>query len=94
MVEVHPLFEEIARKRGFFSEELMEKIAETGTIADLPQVPDDVRRIFVTAHEISPEWHVEMQAAFQKHTDNAVSKTINFPHTATIEDVELSLIHI
>jgi len=88
MVEVHPLFEEIARKRGFFSEELMEKIAETGTVADLPQVPDDVRRIFVTAHEISPEWHVEMQAAFQKHTDNAVSKTINFPHTATIEDVE------
>jgi ribonucleoside-diphosphate reductase alpha chain len=84
---VNPHFERIATARGFNSPALMEKVAQHGTIHDLPEVPEDVRRLFVTAHEIAPEWHVRMQAAFQKHTDNGVSKTINLPESATIEDV-------
>jgi ribonucleoside-diphosphate reductase alpha chain len=87
LTEVEPLFEEVARKRGFYSRELMEGIAEKGSIQDFPDIPEDVKRIFVTAHDISPEWHVRMQAAFQKYTHNAVSKTINFPHEATVEEV-------
>lgn len=88
LLEVNPLFEEVARNQGFYSQELMNKIAGTGSIQGLPEVPPDIQRIFVTAHDISPEWHIRIQAAFQKHTDNAVSKTINFPHDATREDVE------
>jgi ribonucleoside-diphosphate reductase alpha chain len=90
LTEVEPLFEEIARKRGFYSRELMQKIAEKGSIHDFTDIPEDIKRIFVTSHDISPEWHVRMQAAFQKYTHNAVSKTINFPHEATIEDVSHS----
>ncbi len=84
---VNPHFEAVARKRGFYSEALMEKVAAHGTVQDLTDVPEDVRRVFVTAHEVAPEWHVRMQAAFQKHTDNGVSKTINLPNVATVEDV-------
>jgi ribonucleoside-diphosphate reductase alpha chain len=84
---VNPHFEIVARKRGFHSDELMEKVAEHGTLHDIPEVPEDVRRVFVTAHEIAPEWHVRMQAAFQKYTDNGVSKTINLPNSAAAEDV-------
>jgi ribonucleoside-diphosphate reductase alpha chain len=87
LVEVNPLFEDIAVKRGFYSRDLMERIAEHGSVQDIPEVPEDVRRIFVTAHDIAPEWHVRMQAAFQRYTDNAVSKTVNFPNSATVEDV-------
>ncbi|MDD4954035.1 MAG: vitamin B12-dependent ribonucleotide reductase [Candidatus Omnitrophica bacterium] len=87
LVEVDPLFEEIAKERGFYSRQLMEKIAENTSIQDMEEVPADVRRIFVTAHDISPEWHVRMQAAFQKYVHNATSKTINFAHDAKIEDV-------
>ncbi len=87
LTEVEPLFEEAAHRRGFYSRELMEGIAEKGSIQHFPNIPEDVRRIFVTAHDIQPEWHVRMQAAFQKYTHNAVSKTINFPHEATIEEV-------
>jgi len=87
LVEVHPLFEQIAKARGFYSPELMKVIAEHGTVQDIDAVPEDVRRLFVTAHDITPEDHIRMQAAFQKHTDNAVSKTVNFCNSATKEDV-------
>ncbi|HOP70476.1 MAG: vitamin B12-dependent ribonucleotide reductase [Bacillota bacterium] len=87
LVEVNPRFQRVAEARGFYSQELMEKIAEHGTLHGISEVPDDVKRIFVTAHEITPEWHVKMQAAFQKYTHNAVSKTVNFRREATREDV-------
>ncbi|BDV43469.1 ribonucleotide-diphosphate reductase subunit alpha [Geotalea uraniireducens] len=88
LVEVNPIFEEIAKEGGFYSDELMQRIAEHGTVQDIHEIPEEVRRAFVTAHDITPEVHIEMQAAFQKYTDNAVSKTVNFPNSATIEDVE------
>ena len=87
LVEVHPLFEKIAKEAGFHSAELMERIAAHGTIRDMDEIPAEIRAVFVTAHDITPEDHIRMQAAFQKHTDNAVSKTVNFPNQATIEDV-------
>ena len=88
LVEAHPIFREVAKERGFFSAQLMKDIAEAGGIKDLAEVPPDVKRLFTTAHDVSPEWHIKMQAAFQAHTDNAVSKTVNFPNSATREDVE------
>jgi ribonucleoside-diphosphate reductase alpha chain len=90
LVEVEPLFEEIAKARGFYSQELMEKIAEKSSIREIAEIPEDIKRVFVTAHDISPEWHVRMQAAFQKYVHNATSKTINFSHEASVEDVRKS----
>ena len=87
LVEVHPYFQKLARERGFYSEALMQKIVEQGNLDNLTEIPADVRRIFVTTQDIAPEWHIRIQAAFQEHTDNAVSKTINFPFTATKEDI-------
>ena len=87
LVEVIPLFEQVARARGFYSPDLIETIAEHGSCQGVEGVPPDVQRIFVTAHDIAPDWHIRMQAAFQKYTDNAVSKTINFPNQATQADV-------
>ncbi|MDD5669062.1 MAG: vitamin B12-dependent ribonucleotide reductase, partial [Candidatus Omnitrophica bacterium] len=92
LVEVDPLFEQVAKERGFYSRELMEKIAETGSVRHIDGVPEDVKRVFVTSHDISPEWHVKMQAVFQKYTHNAVSKTINFPYSAGIDDVRKAYI--
>lgn len=87
LVEVNPYFERIARERGFYSEELMRNIAERGSVRGMDEVPEDVQRVFGTALDIAPVWHIRMQAAFQRFTDNAVSKTVNFPEDATPEDV-------
>lgn len=88
LIEINPYFEKIAKERGFWSRELIEKIADRGSLRDFPEIPVDVKELFVTAHDISPADHIAMQAAFQKHVDNAVSKTVNFPHDATPKDVE------
>jgi ribonucleoside-diphosphate reductase alpha chain len=87
LVEVNPLFAEIAVKEGFYSDELMEQIAEHGSCDGLAGVPEKSAKLFATAHDITPVWHIKMQAAFQRHTDNAVSKTVNFSRTATRGDV-------
>jgi ribonucleoside-diphosphate reductase alpha chain len=87
LVEVNPYFAAEAQRRGFYSPELMKMIAHHGTVSDIDEVPEDLRRLYVTAHDIEPVWHIKMQAAFQEHTDNAVSKTVNFSHDATPQDV-------
>ena len=86
LVEANPYFEAVAKQEGFFSEQLMEQLVEKGSLETL-NVPQWVKDVFRTSHDISPEWHVKMQGAVQQHTDNSVSKTINFPHDATEEDV-------
>ncbi len=88
LIDVNPYFEKIAKERGFWSRDLMERVAEKGSIQDFKKIPDDIKAIFVTAHDISPLEHIRMQAAFQKYVDNAVSKTVNFPNKATPKDVE------
>ena len=88
LIEVNPYFEKVAKERGFWSRELMEKIADKGSIKEFNEVPDDVKAVFITAHDIAPTEHITMQAAFQKFVDNAVSKTVNFPHNAAPKDVE------
>lgn len=88
LFETNPLFEQIAKERGFYSAELLEEIAATGSVQKIEGVAEEVKQLFVTALDIKPEWHVRMQAAFQKHTDNAVSKTVNLPTEATVEDVK------
>lgn len=87
LVEVNPLFEDIAVKRGFYSRELMALIADHGSVHGIEDVPADVQQAFVTAHDIAPDWHIKMQAAFQKFCDNAVSKTVNFGSEASPDDV-------
>ena len=87
LTEVHDILIGRLKAAGVYSEELMAKIIEHGTLADIPEIPSDIRRVFVCSHDISPEWHIRMQAAFQRHTDNAVSKTVNFKNSATKEDV-------
>jgi ribonucleoside-diphosphate reductase alpha chain len=88
LLEIQPTFEKVAKERGFYSRDLMLKVAKTGSIQNMEEVPEDVQRVFVTALDIDPEWHVRMQAAFQKYVDNAVSKTVNLPNDATVEDVK------
>jgi ribonucleoside-diphosphate reductase alpha chain len=87
LVEVNPYFEQVAKDRGFYSPELMKDLALGGKIRDIEGIPEDVKRIFVTAYDIAPEWHVKMQAAFQRSCDSAVSKTVNFAYEATPEDI-------
>jgi ribonucleoside-diphosphate reductase alpha chain len=87
MTEVNHVFERAAREGGYWSDELVAFLAEGGSLQERDDVPQSAKEVFVTAHEVEPEWHVRMQAAFQRHTDNAVSKTINFPRDATVEDV-------
>ncbi|OFV68221.1 MAG: ribonucleotide-diphosphate reductase subunit alpha [Candidatus Syntrophoarchaeum caldarius] len=87
LVEINSVFEEVARRRGFYSHELMQKILRTGSISEIAEIPDDVKDVFQIAMDISPDWHVKMQAAFQRYVDNGVSKTVNLPPDATIESV-------
>jgi len=92
LIEIHPIFLDTAKKRGFYSDELIDKLIDKGSIRDFEEIPEDVRKVFVVSHDISPEWHIKMQSAFQKYIDNAVSKTINFPNNATVEDIYNSFI--
>jgi ribonucleoside-diphosphate reductase alpha chain len=87
LLEVHPVFAEVAKAREFYSDELMEEISHHKSLAEIEEIPADVRRVFVTSYDISPEWHIRMQGVFQKHTDNAVSKTVNFRNEATRDDI-------
>lgn len=87
LIEINPYFEEVAKKEGFYSPKLIDDLASGKKLRELEGIPEWVKRVFVTAHDIAPEWHVKIQAAFQRHTDNAVSKTVNLPHYATKEDV-------
>lgn len=85
--QVDPYFAEVAKREGFYSDALMRRIAREGTLHNIAEVPEHIKRVFVTAHDITPADHINMQAAFQMHTDNAVSKTVNFRHEATKEEV-------
>ncbi len=88
MLEVNPYFEAEARSLGILTRDLLEDIAKKGSVSDIEELPEEMRRVYITAHDITPADHIRMQAAFQKYTDNAVSKTVNFPNQATIRDVE------
>ncbi len=91
LFETNQYFLRVAKELGFYSDDLLEKIEKNnGSVQGIEEVPEHVQKIFVTARDISPEWHVKMLAAFQKYTDNGVSKTINFPNQATVEDVRLA----
>lgn len=92
LLEVNPVFEKYMKTHGLYTENLMNKIAKCGSVAHIEELPDEVKRIFVIAHDISPYWHVKMQAAFQQFTDNAVSKTVNFIESATREDIKKTYI--
>lgn len=87
LTETNPILREALEKRGLYNDELMRKIAKAGSLAHIEEIPEDMKRVFVAAHDVSPAWHIRMQAAFQRHTDNAVSKTVNFAQDATREDV-------
>ncbi len=89
LLEVNPLLENVLKSRNLWTQELMEKIAETGKLGNL-DLPEDIKRLFITAQEIDPDWHVLMQATFQKYCDSGVSKTINLPFEATREDIAKS----
>ncbi|QLG69997.1 MAG: Ribonucleotide reductase of class II (coenzyme B12-dependent) [Candidatus Woesebacteria bacterium] len=85
---INPFFEEMLKEKGIWSQELVDRVIEKGMVRDMEELPEDIKNVFGTAHEINPEWHIRMQAAFQESTENAVSKTINLRHEATVEDVK------
>jgi ribonucleoside-diphosphate reductase alpha chain len=87
LIESNQILVNQLKEAGIFSEKIMEKVVEQGTLQHIDEIPDSIKQVFVCAHDVSPVWHVKMQAAFQKHTDNAVSKTVNFPASSTKEDV-------
>ncbi len=87
LFEMHPIFEEIAKDKGFYSQEIITEIARSGSLQKVKGVPDEVKKVFVTAFDVSPAQHLKIQAAFQEYTDNSVSKTINLPSEATVDDV-------
>jgi len=87
LVMTNPVFLSVAKDMGFYSEQLIKEIAKKGTLDGFDEVPVEIKRVFTVAHDVSPVWHIKLQAAFQKYTDNAVSKTVNFPHSATEKDV-------
>jgi len=89
LLYINPYFEKAMKNAGIYSKSIMEKIAEAGSVQHFAEIPDNIKNIYVTSHDITPEWHIKMQAAFQKYTDNAVSKTINFKKEATKEDVRM-----
>jgi ribonucleoside-diphosphate reductase alpha chain len=86
MVEGNPYFEAVAKQEGFYSETLMEELAQTGSLETM-DIPEWVKDVFRVSHDIAPDWHVKMQGAVQEYVDNSVSKTINFPHDATVEEI-------
>ncbi len=88
LVEVNPVFEKRVREMGLYSQALMEEVARRGSLREVEGIPEELKRVFVTAHEVPPAQHIKMQAAFQRHTNNAVSKTVNFPSSATPQDIE------
>jgi ribonucleoside-diphosphate reductase alpha chain len=88
LIETNPIFEDMAKTEGFYTEELMRKIARSGSIREFDNIPESFKRLFVTSHDVTPEWHIRIQSAFQRYVDNAVSKTVNFPNKATVEDIE------
>jgi len=87
-LEVHSLFEQVAKQQWFYSQELMEQVAQKGSVQHIDGIPEEIKKVFVVSHDIDPIWHIKMQAAFQKYTDNAVSKTVNLPNQATVQEVK------
>lgn len=90
LLYVNKHFEKALKAAGIYKKELLEKVANEGSIHKIKEIPDQIKKVFQTAHDINPEWHIRMQAAFQKYTDNAVSKTINFSRAATREDIRMA----
>ena len=88
LIETNPMFQDVLRGEGLYTDDLMQKIATTGSVQGFDTIPEKIKRLFVTSHDVSPEWHIRIQSAFQKYVDNAVSKTVNFPNRAAVEDIE------